>query len=99
MHILFLVYASSFVCSRLLKTLGRMGQVIKVHPNGDVRVLIDGKQYNFNGACCLPAPHGGLELNNTTATPTERDNDNNHRRSMLLSCIVRIGYMLPSINY
>lgn len=49
--------------------------MVKLYTSGDLRVLIDGKQWTFNGACCTLAPHGGLEVNNTTTTVAERDSD------------------------
>ncbi|XP_076451945.1 E3 ubiquitin-protein ligase MIB2-like isoform X2 [Babylonia areolata] len=36
------------------QTLGRVGKVLKVYGDGDLRVQIDGQVWTFNPACCQP---------------------------------------------
>ncbi|CAF0788949.1 unnamed protein product [Didymodactylos carnosus] len=48
---------------------GRIGKVIQVYSDGDIRVscLGSGQIYTFNPLCCLPIPKHQVELQNTIA--------------------------------
>lgn len=45
--------------------LGKMGKVVKVYADGDLRVTVDGQTWTFNPLCVTLLPGSMLEMNNT----------------------------------
>lgn len=45
--------------------LGKMGKVVKVYADGDLRVTVDGSTWTFNPLCVTMLPGSMLEMNNT----------------------------------
>ncbi|XP_022104151.1 E3 ubiquitin-protein ligase MIB2-like isoform X2 [Acanthaster planci] len=54
-------------------TLGKTGKVIKVYPDGDLRVSIGDHTWTFNPSCVSPVEPGAPDLNNTLVS--ERDEE------------------------
>ncbi|KAK3104710.1 hypothetical protein FSP39_008391 [Pinctada imbricata] len=46
-------------------TLGRVGRVLKVYADGDLRVAVANQTWTFNPACCVLVPSQGPDINNT----------------------------------
>ncbi|XP_041378188.1 E3 ubiquitin-protein ligase MIB2-like [Gigantopelta aegis] len=46
-------------------TLGKIGVVLKVYTDGDLRVTVSGQTWTYNPRCCTLMPHGAQEMNNT----------------------------------
>ena len=44
---------SFYVC--ILQCIGRIGRVIQLYPDGDVKVLVDGDDWTLNPYCTVPA--------------------------------------------
>lgn len=40
-----------------LQSLGQVGRVVRVHPDNDVRVIVNGRKWTFNPKCLVPAPN------------------------------------------
>ncbi|XP_038075224.1 E3 ubiquitin-protein ligase MIB2-like isoform X1 [Patiria miniata] len=55
------------------ETLGKTGKVIKVYPDGDLRVSISDHAWTFNPSCVSPVDPDAPDLNNTLIS--ERDED------------------------
>lgn len=64
-------------------TLGKVGQIIKVYADGDLRVTVDGKTWTFNPQCVYQVPESATEMNNTMISHQSRE-DNNPRLGNLL---------------
>ncbi|XP_071109275.1 E3 ubiquitin-protein ligase MIB2-like isoform X1 [Haliotis cracherodii] len=53
-------------------TLGKLGRVLKVYTDGDLRVNVEGQTWTFNPLCCQLIPHGAQEMNNTMGSHRDR---------------------------
>lgn len=57
----------------LLQTLGRVGRVLKVYADGDLRVAVANQTWTFNPACCSIVPSIEPDNNNTNGGHEQRD--------------------------
>ncbi len=56
-----------------LQTLGKVGKVLKVYTDGDLRISVDGQVWTYNPACAkLEENRSRPDLNNTMMGDTER---------------------------
>lgn len=53
--------------------LGKVGKVLKVYVDGDLRVAVGGTTWTFNPAVCTLMPHTQQEMNNTLGSQHNRD--------------------------
>ncbi|XP_013397887.1 E3 ubiquitin-protein ligase MIB2 isoform X2 [Lingula anatina] len=53
--------------------LGKIGKVLKVYADGDLRVAVNKQTWTFNPACCTVLPHGAEDLNNSMASHERED--------------------------
>lgn len=56
-----------------LKALGKIGKVIKVYDDGDLRVTVDGQTWTLNPLCLTPLPGSATELHNTMAASVRQE--------------------------
>ena len=47
------------------KALGKVGKVVQVYTDGDLRVNVDGQTWTFNSFCLIRLPESMLDINNT----------------------------------
>ncbi|RWS07269.1 E3 ubiquitin-protein ligase MIB2-like protein, partial [Dinothrombium tinctorium] len=64
--------------------LGKMGKVVKVYADGDLRVTVDGQTWTFNPLCVTLLPGSLLEMNNTMVHHQQQREDVNPRIGHLL---------------
>ncbi|CAG0880694.1 unnamed protein product [Cyprideis torosa] len=57
------------------EALGKVGKIIKLYPDGDLRVQVDGKVWTLNPSNVSLVPGSQLELNNTMATNSREDSN------------------------
>ncbi|KAL3861794.1 hypothetical protein ACJMK2_007813 [Sinanodonta woodiana] len=55
------------------ETLGKTGQILKVYPDGDLRVQVGIQTWTFNPLNCFPVPHGVVTDMNNTMGHNERE--------------------------
>ncbi|XP_040581824.1 E3 ubiquitin-protein ligase MIB2 isoform X1 [Lepeophtheirus salmonis] len=60
--------------------IGKMGRVVKVYPDRDVRVSIMGNTWTFNPTCLVIVPGSRLDIDNR-ADEFEGEGETSHRRS------------------
>jgi E3 ubiquitin-protein ligase mind-bomb len=56
-----------------LQALGKLGKVIKIYSDGDLRVSIDGQTWTFNPLCVQLVPGSATELSNTMNANTREE--------------------------
>lgn len=56
-----------------LKALGKIGKVVKVYADGDLRVTVDGQTWTLNPLCLTPLPGSATELHNTMAASVRQE--------------------------
>lgn len=66
-YFVFMIYASNLYLSQAL---GKTGKIIKIYPDGDLRVALDGPTWTFNPLSVVPVSSG------TNATAAAHDNAN-----------------------
>ncbi|RWS23532.1 E3 ubiquitin-protein ligase MIB2-like protein [Leptotrombidium deliense] len=64
--------------------LGKMGKVVKVYADGDLRVTVDAQTWTFNPLCVTLLPGSLLEMNNTMVHHQQQREDVNPRLGHLL---------------
>jgi len=47
------------------KVLGKLGTVVQLYPEGDLKVKVDDLVLRFSAMCCTLVPHGQQDINNT----------------------------------
>jgi hypothetical protein len=52
----------TYVC---MQVLGKLGSVVQLYPDGDLKVKIGDTVLKFNAKCCSLVPHGQQDMNNT----------------------------------
>ena len=45
--------------------LGKLGTVVQLYPEGDLKVKVGDLVLRFNAKCCTLVPHGQQDMNNT----------------------------------
>ena len=50
---------------QMRKALGKIGKVVQVYTDGDLRVNVDGQTWTFNSLCVIRLPGSMVEMNNT----------------------------------
>lgn len=55
LSVAFIIYKSSLYLSQAL---GKTGKIIKIYPDGDLRVALDGPTWTFNPLSVVPVPSG-----------------------------------------
>lgn len=59
----------------IFQSLGKMGKVIKIYPDGDLRVCVDGQTWTLNPLSVSLLPGSATELNNTMSNPDGQRQD------------------------
>lgn len=49
----------------LEQVLGKLGSVVQLYPDGDLKVKVGDVILRFNSKCCTLVPHGQQDMNNT----------------------------------
>ena len=79
-HVVFLVHVMYIVCTVLafngcdspLQTLGKVGRVLEIYPDGDVRIDVGGVSWTYNPAVVSRVDGDGVPL--TPGTSGKSDN-------------------------
>jgi len=50
------------------QALGRVGKVVKVYSDGDMRVCVAAQTWTFNPLCCVPRPQDQQQIDNTKSS-------------------------------
>ncbi|XP_033102784.1 E3 ubiquitin-protein ligase MIB2-like isoform X3 [Anneissia japonica] len=61
--------------------IGKVGKVIRIYSDGDLRVSIDSAPWTLNPACVVPVSQSRTDLNNTMAP--EREDDKGHMQALI----------------
>lgn len=56
--------------------LGKLGKVVKLYSDGDLRVSVDGQTWTFNPLCVVPVPGSATEISNTMTANTREEHAN-----------------------
>ena len=69
----------------MLGAIGKMGKIVKVYEDQDLRVTVDGQTWTFNPKCVSLVPGSDNETNNTTTTshPSTREDTNSRIGNLL----------------
>lgn len=59
--------------SHSVQALGKLGKVIKIYSDGDLRVSIDGQTWTLNPLCVQLVPGSATELSNTMHANTREE--------------------------
>ncbi|XP_063229552.1 E3 ubiquitin-protein ligase MIB2 [Bacillus rossius redtenbacheri] len=68
--------------------LGKLGKVIKIYTDGDLRVCIEGKTWTFNPLCVTLVPGSATELNNTMHANQQREEHASPLASLLSNLVL-----------
>ena len=78
----------------MLQALGKVGKVLKVYADGDLRVSFGSQVWTFNSAACRAVPHHEQDENNTL-TRTDRD-DHPSKITNVCACVCMHFNIMPT---
>jgi E3 ubiquitin-protein ligase mind-bomb len=67
----------------MLGSIGKMGKIVKVYEDHDLRVTVDGQTWTFNPQCVSLMPGSATEMNNTMISHPSREETNSRLGSLL----------------
>lgn len=70
---------------QMRKALGKVGKVVQVYTDGDLRVNVDGQTWTFNSFCVIRLPESMLDINNTLVHNQQQREDVRSKLSQKLS--------------
>jgi E3 ubiquitin-protein ligase mind-bomb len=63
----------------MCNALGKVGRVLKVYPDRDLRVCVDGSTWTFNPQCLSLVPGSAMELFNSMGSNHHQRDDSEHQ--------------------
>lgn len=79
-----------------LQALGKVGKVLKVYVDGDLRVAVGGTTWTFNPAVCTLMPHTQQEMNNTLGSQHNRDDHHTSKACHFLHHFISLSLLILS---